>query len=355
MINPNRISRVLPPVQGRVLAVSVKLGDAVEAGQPLVTLTSPDADAAISASLQAEATLRQAKVTVSKTDTDLERARKLLQYQAISEKDVLAAQNDAATARAALETAVAAREQALRKLTLLGLTPSDLQQPVVVRAPFTGVITDISVTPGDYRAAVSSAADVTTPLMSVADLSTVWVASDVPAPFMRLMVTGLRKEGFVVDHAMSSEDGEDKATVHDYDLIVLDPARKTTIGRPHAFKPLLARITGLLRHSRPSRLETMSVADLTLDPANRRVTRAGVRITLTPKQYAILETLMRSAGEVVSRTRLAEQVWDDASMVFDNLVEAHVSHLRRKLERGRDTPLIHTIRGTGYRLGPERP
>jgi membrane fusion protein, heavy metal efflux system len=190
MINPNRISRVLPPVQGRVLAVFVKLGDTVADGQPLVNLNSPDADAAISTYLQADATLRQAKVTVVKTETDLERSRKLLQYQAISEKDVLAAQNDVATARAALETAEAARAQALRKLTLLGLSPTDLQQPFVVRAPIAGVVTDISVTPGDYRAAVSSAADVTTPLMSIADLSTVWVSSDVPEPFMRLIHIG---------------------------------------------------------------------------------------------------------------------------------------------------------------------
>jgi membrane fusion protein, heavy metal efflux system len=185
VINPNRISRVLPPVQGRVLAVSVKLGDTVAEGQPLVTLNSPDADAAISSYLQADATLRQAKVTVTKTDTDRERARKLLEFQGISEKDVLAAQNDAATARAALENAEAALAQALRKLALLGLKPSDLQQAVLVRAPIAGVVTDISVVPGDYRAAVSSAADVTTPLMSIADLSTGWVSSDVPEPFMR--------------------------------------------------------------------------------------------------------------------------------------------------------------------------
>jgi len=190
MINPNRISRVLPPVQGRVLSVSVKLGDAVAEGQPLVTLSSPDADAAISAYLQADATLRQSRVTLAKTTTDLERSRKLLQYQAISEKDALAAENDLAAARAALETAEAARAQALRKLLLLGLEPTDLQQPVVVRAPIAGVVTDISVTPGDYRAAVSSAADVTTPLMSIADLSTVWVASDVPEAFMRFIRVG---------------------------------------------------------------------------------------------------------------------------------------------------------------------
>ena len=162
----------------------------------------------------------------------------------------------------------------------------------------------------------------------------------------RQLVTGLRREGFFVDHT-SSEDGG-------YDLIVLDPAQTTTAGRPHGFKALLARIKGLLPHSRPSPLETMSVADLTLDPVSRRVTRAGVRITLTPKEYAILEVLMRSASEVVSRTRLAERVWDDASTVLDNLVEAHVSHLRRKLESPTGPPLIHTIRGVGYRLGPEK-
>lgn len=189
-INPNRIARVLPPVQGRILKVFVELGAAVMEGQPLVSLDSPDADAAIATYLQTDATLRQAKVTFAKGETDLERARNLLQYQAISEKDVLAAQNDVATARAARETAEAARAQALRKLALLGLQATDLQQAVVVRAPIAGVVTDISVAPGDYRAAVSSAADVTTPLMSIADLSTVWVSSDVPEPFMRLVHIG---------------------------------------------------------------------------------------------------------------------------------------------------------------------
>jgi DNA-binding response OmpR family regulator len=171
----------------------------------------------------------------------------------------------------------------------------------------------------------------------------------------RRLVTGLQKQGFVVDHAATSEDGEDKATAHDYDLIVLDPTRKTTARRPHAFKALLARITALLRHVRRARRAVMRVGDLTLDPDNCRVTRAGVRLTLTPREFAILDVLMRSAGEAVSRTRLAERVWDDASAVLDNLVEAHVSHLRTKLEGPTGTPLIHTIRGVGYRLGPEKP
>jgi len=242
---------VLPPVQGRVLVVSVKLGDTVAEGQPLVTLNSPDADAAISAYLQADATLRQAKVTLAKTETDLQRARNLLQYQAISEKDVLAAQNDFAAARAALENAEAARAQALRKLTLLGLTPTDLQQAVVVRAPIAGVVTDISVTPGDYRAAVSSAADVTTPLMSIADLSTVWVSSDVPEPFMRLIHIGEAVEITFVAYPGEKFTGR-VARVGS----TLDPQTRTLKVQVDLLNParrFVPEMFGTMRHAGPAR------------------------------------------------------------------------------------------------------
>jgi membrane fusion protein, heavy metal efflux system len=252
IINPNRISRVLPPVQGRAVAVSVKLGDAVAEGQPLVTLNSPDADAAISTYVQADATLRQAKVTLTKTDTDLERARKLLEFQGISEKDVLAAQNDAATARAALENAEAARVQALRKLALLGLKPSDLQQAVVVRAPITGVVTDISVVPGDYRAAVSSAADVTTPLMSIADLSTVWVSSDVPEPFMRHIRVGETCEIALVAYPGEKFTGR-VARVGS----TLDPQTRTLkvyVDLPNPARRFVPEMFGTMRHTGTPRL-----------------------------------------------------------------------------------------------------
>src|SRR2546426_8795565 len=82
-----------------------------------------------------------------------------------------------------------------------------------------------------------------------------------------------------------------------------------------------------------------------------RVTRGDGPVMLTPREYAILEALMRNAGEVVSRTRLTERVWDDASEVLDNLLDVHVSHLRNKIDHGTSVPLIHTIRGVGYRLG----
>ena len=207
-----------------------------------------------------------------------------------------------------------------------------------------------------------------------------------------LLTRGLQEEGFVVDVASTGEDGEEKATVNEYDLLVLDwllpgkdglavchalrdagnsipililTARDAVTDRvsglrtgaddyltkPFAFDELLARIRALLRRSRVAQPAVLRVADLALDPATRRVSRGAVAITLTPKEYAILEVLMRSAGDVVTRTRLAERVWDEASEVLDNLVDAHVSHLRRKIDRGTSAPLIHTIRGIGYRLG----
>jgi DNA-binding response OmpR family regulator len=125
--------------------------------------------------------------------------------------------------------------------------------------------------------------------------------------------------------------------------------------KPFAFAELLARVRALLRRSRVAQPVVLRVADLTLDPATRRVTRAGGPVTLTPREYAILEVLMRASGEVVSRTRLAERVWDEASDVLDNLLDAHVSHLRKKIDRGMTLALIHTVRGVGYRLGPDSP
>src|SRR5262245_36777617 len=213
----------------------------------------------------------------------------------------------------------------------------------------------------------------------------------------RLLARGLQEEGFVVDLAPTGEDGEEQAAVNEYDVIVLDwllpgrdgiavcralrgrdvatpilmlTARDSLADRlnglytgaddyltkPFAFAELLARIRALLRRSRLAQPAVLRVADLTLDPASRRVTRDGGVVPLTSKEYAILEVLMRNAGEIVSRTRLVERVWDEAAEVLDNLVDVHVSHLRKKIDRGGLPPLIHTVRGFGYRLGvPDDP
>jgi membrane fusion protein, heavy metal efflux system len=189
--NPNRVSRVLPPVQGRVLEVMVKLGDFVEQGQPLLSLDSPDADAAVSGYLQAEAAERQAKFALAKAETDYLRAKDLYEHRAVAEKDVLSTQNDLAQAKGNVETTRAASEQARRKLELLGLKPNEFNQPTLVRAPISGKILDVNVTRGEYRGAVASHSDTTTvPLMTIADLSTVWMSSDVPEPSIRFIRVG---------------------------------------------------------------------------------------------------------------------------------------------------------------------
>jgi cobalt-zinc-cadmium efflux system membrane fusion protein len=189
--DPNRTARVLPPVQGRVTAVLVRLGDRVEQGQPLVTLESPDADAAVATFLQAQAGERQARATLQKAETDLARASDLYQVRAVAEKDLLTAQNDAAQARLGLEGAEAARQQASRKLELLGLKPDTSRQAALVRAPISGKVLEVNVAPGEYRGAVATHSDTTTPpLLTIADLGTVWVQADVPEPLLRLVHVG---------------------------------------------------------------------------------------------------------------------------------------------------------------------
>src|SRR5499425_2389407 len=143
--NPNRISRLLPNVQGRVTRVMAQLGDRVEQGQPLVELDSPDADAAIAGFLQAQAAERQAQATLTKAQADLSRANDLYEHKAIAEKEVIGARNDLTQATEGLESARALREQARRKLELLGLTPRSARQPVFVRAPISGRIIEINV------------------------------------------------------------------------------------------------------------------------------------------------------------------------------------------------------------------
>ncbi len=189
-INPNRISRVLPQVGGRILKVLVKFGDHVEQGQPLLTMDSPDGDAAVSAHLQAESTERQTKAALQKADVDLRRATDLYEHKAIAEKDLLQAQNDQAMAKSNYEIAQAVREQTWRKLQLLELKPGEFRQPVLVRAPITGQVLELNVAPAEYRAAISFHTDTTAPLMSIVDLSTVWISSDVPEPFIRLIHIG---------------------------------------------------------------------------------------------------------------------------------------------------------------------
>jgi two-component system, OmpR family, response regulator len=208
----------------------------------------------------------------------------------------------------------------------------------------------------------------------------------------RLLVKGLREERFSVDIAHSGDEGDEMASVTNYDVIVLDRLlpdkdgivvcrglRERGVGtpilmlsarcsledrvaglnagaddylvRPLEFTELLARIRALLRRSELTRAVVLTVADLTLDPASYRVTRGGITINLTRKEYAILEVLMRHPGQVVGRAQLAERAWAAEPDPFTNLIDVHVSNLRRKIEFSGAPRLIHTIRGHGYLLG----
>jgi two-component system copper resistance phosphate regulon response regulator CusR len=203
---------------------------------------------------------------------------------------------------------------------------------------------------------------------------------------------GLSEHAYVVDVADNGIEGLHLATSGQYDLILLDvmlpgadgwtvlealrrqrqtpvlflSARDEVADRvkglelgaddylvkPFAFSELLARIRTLLRRGAAQVEQHARVADLALDRVRRRVTRAGTRIDLTAKEYALLDYFVRHAGEVVSRTLIAEHVWD---MNFDsdtNVVDVAVRRLRAKLDDPFATKLIHTIRGVGYVFDP---
>jgi DNA-binding response OmpR family regulator len=120
--------------------------------------------------------------------------------------------------------------------------------------------------------------------------------------------------------------------------------------KPFAFEELLARVRALLRRSELTRPPVLVVDDLRLDPASQRVTRGQQSLDLTPKEYALLEVLMRHAGDVVGRSRLIEQVWQADLVAIDNLIDVHISNLRRKVDPPDAVPLIQTVRGRGFRL-----
>src|SRR4051794_9054328 len=214
------------------------------------------------------------------------------------------------------------------------------------------------------------------------------VAEDDPK-LAAALARGLRADGYAVDVAATGDEALFAASVYDYDAVVLDvmlpgpdgvevcralreggrwsPVLMLTardgirdrirgldagaddyLIKPFDFGELVARVRALLRRGAPERPAVLVAGDLEVDPATRSVIRAGRRVDLSAREFAVLEVLTRRAGQVVSRTELLEHVWDRNYEGSTNIVDVYVGYLRRKLENPFGRPLIQTVRGAGY-------
>jgi DNA-binding response OmpR family regulator len=205
---------------------------------------------------------------------------------------------------------------------------------------------------------------------------------------------GLEEEKFEVNTAFDGDEGMKLALEGGYNLIILDVvlpkrdglsvvkelrARKMMVpvlmltakdsledivaglnsgsddylSKPFAFAELLARVRALLRRSELERGAEIRFADLRLDPVTHKVWRKDKEIDLTAKEYSLLEFFMRNPNQVLTRTTIAEHVWDYVFDSFTNIIDVYVNYLRKKVDRDADTKLIHTVRGVGYILREE--
>jgi two-component system, OmpR family, response regulator len=208
----------------------------------------------------------------------------------------------------------------------------------------------------------------------------------------RYLVQGLKESGHVVDEASDGHTGLSLALSRPYDVAVVDRMLPGLDGlkvvaemrehgnstpvlflsalsevddrvkglkaggddyltKPYAFVELLARIDALMRRRLPAGVRTrLDVGDLELDLLTRAAKRSGTDIELQPREFRLLEYLMRHAGQVVTRTMLLESVWEYHFDPQTNVIDVHISRLRAKIDKGFEAPLLHTVRGAGYMI-----
>jgi two-component system OmpR family response regulator len=206
------------------------------------------------------------------------------------------------------------------------------------------------------------------------------------------LAKGLRESGHAVDHAADGKSGLLEAATGEFDVLIVDRmlpgldglslvrhlratgnatpvlflsamgevddrVKGLRVGgddylvKPYAFSELLARVESLGRRPSGGAVNTrLQVADLEVDLLTRKVVRSGQTIELQPREFQLLETLMRHPGQVMTRTMLLEKVWDYRFDPQTNVIDVHISRLRQKVDRGFELPLIHTVRGAGYCL-----
>jgi len=143
-----------------------------------------------------------------------------------------------------------------------------------------------------------------------------------------------------------------RATIEDK-VLGLDARADDYLTKPFAFQELLARVRALLRRRVAADPTILQVTDLRLDPARRAVSRGTERIDLTPREFALLDYFMRHPGRVLTRTMIAEHVWDYDFDTSTNVIDVYVNYLRKKIDTGREPKLLHTVRGVGYVLKAE--
>lgn len=225
----------------------------------------------------------------------------------------------------------------------------------------------------------------------MSDMRLLIIEDDVEAA--AYLVKAFREQGHVADHAADGVEGYARAEAGDYDVLVVDRmlpkldglslisslrAQKVEtpalilsalgqvddrvkglraggddyLPKPYAFSELLARVEVLARRRSVGAAEQTiyRIADLELDRLAHKLTRAGREIPLQPREFRLLEYLMRNAGKVVTRTMLLEHVWDYHFDPQTNVIDVHISRLRSKIDKGQDAPLLHTIRGAGYMI-----